>query len=41
MEGQIGLVRMSELDPETILAWKEQLSDYEVTQPFAQLDRYK
>lgn len=35
----IGLVHPSELDVELIAAWKEQLSDYEVTQPFEQLDR--
>ena len=35
----IGLVHPIELDKETISAWTEQLSDYEITQPFAQLNR--
>lgn len=38
-EGMIGLVHPVELDAETIGAWKEQLSDYEVTQPIPQLER--
>lgn len=38
-EGSIGLVHPVELDGETIEQWKEQLSDYEVTQAFEQLDR--
>ena len=38
-EGQIGLVHPIELSGEELAAWKEQLSDYEVTQPFEQLDR--
>ena len=36
---KIGLVHPVELDNDTLSAWKEQLSDYEVTQPFDQLDR--
>lgn len=36
---QIGLVHPVELSAETLAAWKEQLSDYEVTQPFDQLER--
>ncbi len=35
----IGLVHPLELDEETLSAWKEQLSDYEITQPFMQLER--
>jgi len=35
----IGLVHPSELEQELIAGWKEQLSDYEVTQPFEQLER--
>ena len=38
-EGQIGLVHPIELSGEELAAWKEQLSDYEVTQPFEQLER--
>ena len=38
-EGSIGLVHPVELDSETIEQWKEQLSDYEVTQAFEQLER--
>lgn len=38
-EGRIGLVHPIELSGEELAAWKEQLSDYEVTQPFEQLDR--
>ncbi len=38
-EGKIGLVHPIELDKETIDAWKEQLSDYEITQSVEQLDR--
>lgn len=37
--GTIGLVHPIELDADTLSAWKEQLSDYEVTQPIEQLDR--
>ena len=36
---RIGLVHPIELDADTISAWQEQLGDYEITQPFAQLDR--
>lgn len=35
----IGLVHPIELEKETIDAWKEQLSDYEITQVVEQLDR--
>ena len=35
----IGLVHPVELSSEVLAAWKEQLSDYEVTQPFDQLER--
>ena len=38
-EGSIGLVHPIELDSETKEQWKEQLSDYEVTQAIDQLDR--
>lgn len=37
--GLIGLVHPVELSGEILAAWKEQLSDYEVTQPFDQLER--
>ena len=37
--GLIGLVHPIELDAETLAAWKEQLEDYEVTQPIEQLER--
>lgn len=37
--GTIGLVHPIELDDENLAAWKEQLSDYEVTQPVEQLER--
>ncbi len=36
---KIGLVHPIELTEESRAAWKEQLSDYEITQPFKQLDR--
>ena len=36
---QIGLVHPLELDAETLQQWQEQLSDYEITQPFDQLSR--
>ena len=35
----IGLVHPIELDAETLSAWREQLADYEITQPFDQLSR--
>ena len=38
-EGLIGLVHPLELDQESIAAWKEQLSDYEITQAIEQLSR--
>ena len=38
-DGMIGLVHPIELEKETIDAWKEQLSDYEITQSVEQLDR--
>ncbi len=37
--GCIGLVHPIELDEESLAAWKEQLADYEVTQPIEQMDR--
>lgn len=37
--GVIGLVHPLELSEEMFSAWKEQLSDYEVTQPIEQLER--
>ncbi|MBR6874317.1 MAG: DUF4132 domain-containing protein [Ruminococcus sp.] len=36
---RIGLVHPLELTKEQLSAWKEQLSDYEITQPFDQLGR--
>ena len=38
-EGLIGLIHPIELEKETISAWKEQLSDYEIKQSIEQLDR--
>lgn len=38
-QGKIGLVHPIELTAESRAAWKEQLADYEITQPFEQLDR--
>ncbi len=35
----IGLVHPIDLDKEELSIWKEQLSDYEITQPIEQLDR--
>jgi len=35
----IGLVHPIELSDEALAAWKEQLSDYEITQPIEQLER--
>lgn len=35
----IGLIHPLELSEAELLAWQEQLSDYEITQPFAQIDR--
>lgn len=37
--GMIGLVHPLELSEELLQAWKEQLADYEITQPVLQLDR--
>ena len=37
--GMAGLVHPIELSEEELAAWKEQLSDYEVTQPIGQLER--
>ncbi len=37
--GTIGLVHPLELSAEELDAWKQQLSDYDVVQPFAQLER--
>ncbi|MBR0483320.1 MAG: DUF4132 domain-containing protein [Oscillospiraceae bacterium] len=36
---KIGLVHPIELDDETRSAWNEQLSDYEISQPFLQINR--
>ena len=36
---KIRLLHPMELPPEKLAAWKEQLSDYEITQPIGQLDR--
>ncbi len=36
---KIGLVHPTELSEESRETWKEQLSDYEITQPFEQLER--
>ncbi len=36
---KIGLVHPVELTQEELEAWKQQLEDYEITQPFAQLER--
>ena len=36
---QIGLVHPIELDSETLAGWKQQLTDYEITQSVPQLDR--
>ncbi|MBQ1993461.1 MAG: DUF4132 domain-containing protein [Lachnospiraceae bacterium] len=38
-EGKIGLVHPVELTPESRENWKQQLEDYEISQPFEQLDR--
>ncbi len=38
-EGLVGLVHPVELTPEELEGWKEQLSDYEITQPIEQLSR--
>ena len=38
-EGTIGLIHPIELSEADLAAWKEQLSDYEITQPIEQLDR--
>ncbi|ASA21449.1 DUF4132 domain-containing protein [Paenibacillus donghaensis] len=35
----IGLIHPVELDQETLAAWRTQLEDYEITQPFEQLNR--
>ena len=35
----IGLVHPIDLDEDTLLTWKQQLSDYEITQPIEQLER--
>ena len=37
--GTVGLVHPIELDEESLAAWKEQLSDYEIVQPIEQMDR--
>ncbi|WP_411349840.1 DUF4132 domain-containing protein [Paenibacillus sp. WLX2291] len=38
-DAQIGLVHPLELEPQLLADWKTQLEDYEVVQPFTQLDR--
>ncbi|MDE6673898.1 MAG: DUF4132 domain-containing protein, partial [Acetatifactor sp.] len=38
-QGQIGLVHPLELSAQSLKAWKQQLEDYEITQPIEQLDR--
>lgn len=38
-DAKIGLVQPLELDAETLQAWQQQLEDYEITQPFTQLQR--
>lgn len=38
-DASIGLVHPVELSEETLSAWKEQLSDYEINQPIEQLER--
>ncbi len=38
-QGQIGLVHPIELTKESLETWKQQLEDYEITQPIEQLDR--
>lgn len=38
-EGHIGLIHPIELSEESRKAWKQQLEDYEITQPVEQLDR--
>ena len=35
----IGLIHPIDLDEDTLSAWKEQIEDYEITQPIEQLDR--
>lgn len=37
--GKIGLVHPVELTGEDLKAWRQQLADYEITQPFLQLER--
>ncbi|MED2257249.1 DUF4132 domain-containing protein [Brevibacillus parabrevis] len=38
-QAQIGLVHPLELDEETLAGWRTQLEDYEISQPFDQLNR--
>ncbi|MBQ8078593.1 MAG: DUF4132 domain-containing protein [Oscillospiraceae bacterium] len=38
-DAAVGLVHPLELDAKLLAAWKEQLADYEIVQPFRQLDR--
>ena len=38
-QGRIGLVHPLELSEESLETWKQQLEDYEITQPIEQLDR--
>ena len=37
--GKIGLIHPLEVSKELIEAWREQLTDYEITQPIIQLER--
>ena len=39
LQGRIGLVHPLELSKESLETWKQQLQDYEITQPIEQLDR--
>ena len=39
VQGQIGLVHPLELSEESLETWKQQLEDYEITQPIEQLER--
>jgi len=39
LEAVIGLIHPLELSEEELAAWREQLSDYEIVQPFEQLNR--
>jgi Leucine-rich repeat (LRR) protein len=39
INGEIGLVHPLDMNPDELDAWKEHLVDYEIKQPFSQLDR--